>query len=100
MARKSAENHRIRVIHLDGRLNGVLVEFLQEAINTSLAPTSSAQRVPIPNSNQNIFQYPIHTQFVFKIIGYFGYRVFQNTMFLTWKTALRSNKISSYIIFI
>ena len=40
MARKSAENHKIRAIHLHGGLNGVLVEFLQEAINTSLAPTS------------------------------------------------------------
>ena len=40
MARKSAENHRIRVIHLDGRLNGVLVEFLQEAINANLAATT------------------------------------------------------------
>ena len=41
MARKWAENHRIRAIHLHGRLNGVLVEFLQEgAINANLAPTT------------------------------------------------------------
>ena len=40
MARKWAENHRIRAIHLHGRLNGVLVEFLQGAINANLAPTT------------------------------------------------------------
>ena len=42
MARKSAENHKIRAIHLHGRLNGVLVEFLQGAINANLAPTLSS----------------------------------------------------------
>ena len=58
MARKSAENHKIRAIHLHGGLNGVLVEFLQEAINTSLAPTSSARRVPIPDPNPKYFSIP------------------------------------------
>ena len=56
-----------------------------------------------PTRTRNFFQYPIRTRFVFKIIGYFGYRVFQNNMFLTWKTAPRSTRywpISSYIIFI
>ena len=59
---------------------------------------------PISDPNPKFFfQYSIRTQFVFKIIGYFGYRVFQNTMFLTWKTASRSKRywpISSSIIFI
>ena len=46
-----------------------------------------------PTRTRSFFQYPIRTRFVFKIIGYFGYRVFQKTMFLTWKTASRSYKI-------
>ena len=51
-----------------------------------------------PTRTRSFFQYPIRTRFVFKIFGYFGYRVFQNTMFLTWKMASRSNKILTNII--
>ena len=47
---------------------------------------------------RSFFQYPIRTRFVFKIIGYFGYRVFQKTMFLTWKMPLRSYKKLTNII--
>ena len=51
-----------------------------------------------PTRTRSFFQYPIHTRFVFKIIGYFGYRVFQKTIFLTWKTLSRSYKILTNII--
>ena len=29
-----------------------------------------------PTRPDNFWQYPIHTRFIFRIIGYFGYRVF------------------------
>ena len=51
-----------------------------------------------PTRTRSFFQYPIRTRFVFKIIGYFGYRVFQKTIFLTWKTLSRSYKILTNII--
>ena len=51
-----------------------------------------------PTRTRSFFQYPIRTRFVFKIIGYFGYRVFHKTMFLTWKMPLRSYKILTNII--
>ena len=50
-----------------------------------------------PPRTRSFFQYPIRTRFVFKIIGYFGYRVFQKTMFFKWKTALGSYKILTNI---
>ena len=50
-----------------------------------------------PTRTRSFFQYPICTRFVFKIIGYFGYRVFQKTMFFKWKTALGSYKILTNI---
>ena len=37
-----------------------------------------------PTRTRNIFQYPIRTRLIFKIIGYFGYRVLEKTRFLTW----------------
>ena len=36
-----------------------------------------------PTRTRNIFQYPIRTRIIFKIIGYFGYRVIEETRFLT-----------------
>ena len=30
-----------------------------------------------PTRTRNIFQYPIRTRLIFKIIGYFGYRVLE-----------------------
>ena len=56
-----------------------------------------------PTRTRSFFGYPICTRFVFKIIGYFGYRVFQKNMFLTWKCHNGATKywlISSCIIFI
>ena len=37
-----------------------------------------------PTRTRNIFQYPIRTRYIFKIIGYFGFRVLEKTRFLTW----------------
>ena len=51
-----------------------------------------------PTQTRSFFQYPIRTRFFLKIIGYFGYRVFQKTIFLTWKTLSRSYKILTNII--
>ena len=51
-----------------------------------------------PTQTRSFFQYLICTRFIFKIIGYFGYRVFQKTMFLTWKMPFRSYKILTNII--
>ena len=53
-----------------------------------------------PTQTRSFFQYPIRTRFVFIIIVYFRYRVFQKTIFLTWKTLSRSYKILTNIIFI
>ena len=51
-----------------------------------------------PTRTRSFFQYPIRTRFNFKIIGYFGYRVFHKTMFLTRKSTSRSYKILINII--
>ena len=71
---------------------------------TDLAVSALPMQCPTgtryPTRTRSFSQYPICTRFVLKIIGYFGYRVFQNTMFLTWKTASRSNKVLTNIIFI
>ena len=58
-----------------------------------LAPDQCPTGTRYPTRTRSFYQYPIHTRFIFKIIGYFGYRVFQNPIFLTRKTAPRSYKI-------
>ena len=37
-----------------------------------------------PTRTRNFLQYPIHTRLIFKIFGYFGYKVLEKTRFLTW----------------
>ena len=65
----------------------------------TLAPGQGPTGTRYPTRTRSFFPYPIRTRFIFKVIGYVGYRVFQKTMFLTRKTASRSYKISNNIIF-
>ena len=69
-------------------------------LDTPVPPLQCPTGTRYPTRTRSFFQYPIRTRFVFKIIGYFGYRVFQKTMFLTWKTASRRVKILTNILFI
>ena len=49
-----------------------------------------------PTRTRNIFQYPIRTRFIFKIIGYIGYRVLMNIMCFNMNPCAACLNIISY----
>ena len=61
----------------------ILVEQRMQCSNSQILGQGQWLTGPrYPTRPDNFWQYPIHTRFVFRIIGYFGYRVFQKKSFL------------------